>query len=155
MKMNATVKILIIEDNDLMREAVAQMLRMERYVIYTAKDGPSGITLARAEQPDLILLDLMMPYMPGEEVARYLWHDETLCLIPIIILTAMNKPDLVLDMLAFGNVRDYLLKPVDRATLKHRIRAALGESETGTSPETKQIHRIDFSSGGKRRNNGR
>lgn len=128
-------KILIIEDNDLMREATGQVLRRDGHTVISAEDGPTGIALARAEKPDLVLLDLMMPIMPGEEVARYMRYDEELCSVPVIVLTAINQADLVLDMLAMKNVRDYLLKPMNITALRQRVRAVLSNSgqEAGVS----------------------
>ena len=122
-------KILVIEDSAIMREAIKRILELDKYVVLTAEDGPTGIALARAQEPDLIILDLMMPYMPGDEVARYLQGDPTLARIPIIILTAVNQPDVVFNMLEL-NIRDYLLKPVDASTLRQRVRSALGRPVT-------------------------
>jgi two-component system, OmpR family, alkaline phosphatase synthesis response regulator PhoP len=122
-------KILIIEDNQLMREATMQALEREGHQVFGADDGPSGISLARSEKPDLILLDLMMPYMPGDEVARYLRYDEEMASIPIIVLTAMNQAELVLDLLAMKNVRDYLLKPTPIGVLRQRVKAVLAQAE--------------------------
>ena len=118
-------KILVIEDSALMRDAIKCILELDNHTILAAEDGPTGIAMARSEQPELILLDLMMPYMPGDEVARYLHGEPTLAAIPIIILTAVNQPDMVLNMLEL-NVCDYLLKPVDAPTLRRRVQSALG-----------------------------
>jgi CheY-like chemotaxis protein len=118
-------KILIIEDSAIMRDAITRILELDKHKILAAEDGPTGIAVARSEQPDLILLDLMMPYMPGDEVARYLRGDPTLAAIPIIILTAVNQPDMVMNMLEL-NICDYLLKPVDAPTLRRRVQSALG-----------------------------
>ncbi|MEW5958861.1 MAG: response regulator, partial [Chloroflexota bacterium] len=118
-------KILVIEDSAIMREAIKRILELDHHTIIYAEDGPTGIATARAEKPDLILLDLMMPYMPGDEVARYMQGDPALANIPIIILTAMNQPEMVFNMLQL-NVCDYLLKPVDPSTLRKRVQAGLG-----------------------------
>jgi DNA-binding response OmpR family regulator len=124
-------KILVIEDSAIMRETIKQILRYDHYLILEAEDGPAGIALARIEQPDLILLDLMMPYMPGDQVARYLQSDQKLAAIPIIILTAMNRTDMIFNMLEL-NVRDYLLKPVEAATLRQRVKMVLSQK---TAPQ--------------------
>jgi DNA-binding response OmpR family regulator len=126
-------KILVIEDSAIMRETIKQILRLDRYIILEAEDGPTGIAMARSEYPDLILLDLMMPYMPGDQVARYLQGDERLAAIPIIILTAMNRTDMIFNMLEL-NVRDYLLKPVEAATLRQRVRAVLNQKPSRQIP---------------------
>lgn len=120
-------KILIIDDNAIMRKNIWFMLRRENHTLLEAEDGPTGIALARRENPDLILLDFMLPYMSGEQVAHYFFDHDDLNQIPIIVLTAMNQPETVMNMLKL-NVRDYLLKPIKRETLRHRIKALLGPS---------------------------
>jgi DNA-binding response OmpR family regulator len=122
-------KILIIEDNARMRDTVELALSLDGHTILKAPDGPTGIAIAREETPDLILLDLMMPFMPGVEVAKYMHRDEALCSIPIIILSAVKQPDLVLELLTLRNVRDYLLKPVEPNTLRQRTMAALNGAD--------------------------
>jgi len=136
-------KILIIEDSAIMRETIKQILRLDRYIIIEAEDGPTGIAKARTEHPDLILLDLMMPYMPGDQVARYLQGDETLATIPIIILTAMNRTDMIFNMLEL-NVRDYLLKPVEASTLRQRIRTVLSQKPSRQLPGNLPGNPISF-----------
>jgi DNA-binding response OmpR family regulator len=128
-------KILIIEDNVLMREAIRQTLKRDGHEILGASDGPTGISLARAEKPDLILLDLMMPFMNGQEVARYLRYDEELADIPIVVITAVNQVDTVLDMLSMKNVRDYFLKPIDITALRDRVRTVLENPEPARDAE--------------------
>ncbi len=151
-------KILIIDDNAIMRKNIWIMLRHEKHTILEAQDGPEGIGIARAENLDLILLDFMLPYMSGEQVARYMNEHDELRDIPIIVLTAMNQPDLVMNMLKLGSVRDYLLKPIKAETLRGRVRAivgdiqdepeptletAEGESEEEALAETESISQVD------------
>jgi DNA-binding response OmpR family regulator len=127
-------KILIIDDNAIMRKNIWFMLRREGHSLLEAEDGPTGIALARSEQPDLVLLDFMLPYMSGEQVARYFFDHEDLNQIPIIVLTAMNQPELVMNMLKL-NVRDYLLKPIRAGTLRDRVKGLLGSEEPEPQPE--------------------
>ncbi len=119
--------ILIIDDNAIMRKNIWFMLRREKHTIFEAEDGPVGIAIARKEKIDLVLLDFMLPYMSGEQVARYLYDHDDLNHIPVIMLTAMNQSDLVFNLLKL-NVRAYLLKPVKAETLKERVKAVLGGS---------------------------
>lgn len=118
--------ILIIDDNAIMRKNIWFMLRREKHTIFEAEDGPIGIAIARKEKIDLVLLDFMLPYMSGEQVARYLYDHNDLNHIPVIMLTAMNQSDLIFNLLKL-NVRAYLLKPVKAETLKDRISAVLGD----------------------------
>jgi DNA-binding response OmpR family regulator len=118
-------KILIIDDNALMRDTIALALAHDEHTLLKGSDGPTGIAIARAEEPDLVLLDLMMPFMQGEQVASYMQNDERLCSIPIVILSAVSQPDMVLELLTLKNVRDYLLKPIDPDRLRQRVQAVL------------------------------
>lgn len=126
-------KILIIDDNAILRKNIWFMLRRDHHTILEAPDGPIGIATARAEKPDLVLLDFMLPYMSGEQVAKYFHDHDDLHNIPIIMLTAMNQPDLVMNMLKL-NVRAYLLKPVSRETLRERIETVLEPAGSSSSP---------------------
>lgn len=125
--------ILVIEDSLLMRETLKQMLEFDKYTVLEAEDGPTGISLAREKRPNLVILDLMMPYMSGMEVLKYLRGDPVLYNIPVIILSAVNQPDQVMNVLEL-KVNDYLLKPVDHLTLKQRVEAALNGSSQNLSP---------------------
>lgn len=127
--------ILIIDDNAIMRKNIWFMLRRENHTMIEAEDGPIGIALARSEKVDLVLLDYMLPYMSGEQVARYFYDHDDLNHIPIIMLTAMNQPELVMNMLKL-NVRAYLLKPIKAETLKERVKALLGND----APEAPQLN---------------
>lgn len=121
--------ILIVEDSLLMRETLRQMLELDGYQVQEAEDGPTGISMAREKKPDLIILDLMMPYMSGADVLKYLRGDPGLHTIPVIILTAVNQPDQVMRVLEL-KVHDYLLKPVDHLTLRQRVEAALSSANS-------------------------
>lgn len=116
-----------------MRETLKQMLEFDKYAVLEAEDGPTGISLAREKRPHLIILDLMMPYMSGMEVLKYLRGDPVLYNIPVIILSAVNQPEQVMSVLEL-KVNDYLLKPVDHLTLKQRVEAALSGSGPNVSP---------------------
>ncbi len=116
--------ILIIEDSLLMRETLRQMLELDGYEVLEAEDGPTGIALARETKPSLIILDIMMPYMSGTQVLKYLRGDPLLKNTPVLVLSAVNQPDQVLNVLEL-KVHDYLLKPVDHNTLRQRIESAL------------------------------
>src|SRR5437868_5158854 len=80
-----TATILIVDDEATLRDTLEYNLRRERYRVLTAADGPAAIRLARAEHPDLIVLDIMLPGMSGFEVCRVLRRDLP---IPILMLSA-------------------------------------------------------------------
>lgn len=84
----ATPRILVVEDEPLIREMVKDSLELRGYQVLIAKDGLEGLEKAKAEAPDLIVLDVMMPKLDGFEVARHLKGDPAFQRIPIILLSA-------------------------------------------------------------------
>jgi CheY-like chemotaxis protein len=113
-------KILLIEDNEMNRDMLSRRLQRRGYQIVTAENGEQGLSLARAEAPDLILMDITLPEMDGWEASRLLKADESTRHIPIIALTArVLKSD---QAKAFEvGCDDYDTKPVDFARLTEKI----------------------------------
>jgi class 3 adenylate cyclase len=94
------------------------------YETITAGNGEEALVIAREKQPDLILLDIMMPKMDGMEVCRQLKRDPTLPFMPIILVTAKSESkDIVAGLEAGGD--EYLTKPVDQAALVARVKSML------------------------------
>jgi serine phosphatase RsbU (regulator of sigma subunit) len=116
--------ILIVDDNPTNVDILQARLRAHNYEILTAKDGEAGLAMAREKQPDLILLDIMMPKMDGIEVCRRLKGDPSLPFMPIIMVTAKaDSKDVVAGLEAGGD--EYLTKPVDHAALVARVKSML------------------------------
>lgn len=112
-------KILVIEDEALIADALAARLRSEGYEVQVAADGPSGVDHARRWEPDLVILDLMLPGLDGLEVCRLIQRDRHL---PVLMLTARDdETDLVIG-LAVG-ADDYLTKPFSMRELVARVQA--------------------------------
>ena len=112
-------KILVVEDEALIADAVAARLRSEGYEVQSAADGPSGVEHARRWEPDLVILDLMLPGLDGLEVCRRIQKDRHL---PVLMLTARDdETDLVIG-LAVG-ADDYLTKPFSMRELVARVQA--------------------------------
>ena len=112
-------KILVVEDEALIADAVAARLRSEGYEVQLAADGPSGVDHARRWEPDLVILDLMLPGLDGLEVCRRIQKDRHL---PVLMLTARDdETDLVIG-LAVG-ADDYLTKPFSMRELVARVQA--------------------------------
>jgi two-component system cell cycle response regulator DivK len=119
-------KILLIEDNEMNRDMLSRRLQRRGYQIVTAADGEQGVSMARVELPDLILMDITLPEMDGWEASRLLKSDESTRHIPIIALTARV---LVSDRAKAFEVGcdDYDTKPVDFARLTEKIENLLLE----------------------------
>lgn len=119
--------ILLIEDNNDIRENTCELLEMEGYKVILSLNGKSGIILAREHQPDIVLCDIMMPEADGYEVFNALQADPSTQSIPFIFLTASaEKKDVAagLEMGAAG----YIRKPFDPEELFQAIRRCLKES---------------------------
>jgi len=116
--------ILIVDDNPTNLEILQARLSIHNYQILTATDGEAGLSMAREHQPDLVLLDIMMPKMDGIEVCRHLRSDASMPFMPIIMVTAKaDSKDVVAGLEAGGD--EYLTKPVDHAALVARVKSML------------------------------
>jgi len=116
--------ILVVDDNDANVDILETRLTARGYRVITARDGEEALDRARADMPDLILLDVMMPKLDGLEVARRLRSDRSLTYMPIIHVTAKAETrDIVAGLDAGGD--EYLTKPIDQAALSARVRSLL------------------------------
>jgi CheY-like chemotaxis protein len=109
-------KILVIEDNLEMRENIAEILELANYEIVTAEDGKKGVVAAKAEKPDLIICDVMMPELDGYGVLHILGKDPITLAIPFIFLTAKSESVDVRKGMGMG-ADDYITKPFEEMDL--------------------------------------
>lgn len=116
--------ILVIEDEIDLREIISRSLRREGYEVLSSDRGDDGLLLAREQQPDLIVLDLMLPGLNGTEVCRSLRRDSQ---VPILMVTALGGESDRVAGLEIG-ADDYLAKPFGMRELLARIRALLRRS---------------------------
>jgi two-component system alkaline phosphatase synthesis response regulator PhoP len=123
-----TQRILIVEDHPTMREALRLVLEREDLDIVEASDGNVALTLARSEPPDLVLLDLHIPGMPGEEVLSELKADPTTSHARVIVVTATGEEGRA-RALAVG-ADAYFTKPFSPTALLQAVEQARGGSET-------------------------
>jgi two-component system cell cycle response regulator len=117
-----TARILIVDDMPANTRLLEAKLAAEYYQVTSARDGFDALVVARDWQPDLILLDVMMPGMDGYECCRQLKNDVVTLHIPVIMVTALGEPGERLRGLESG-ADDFLTKPVDYDTLAVRVRS--------------------------------
>jgi two-component system response regulator MprA len=137
-----SARILVIEDDEAILKLIRRSLAYEGYQVVTATDGPSGLTAARDNPPDLVVLDLMLPGLDGMEVCRRLRSGGP---TPIIILTAkdsINDRVMGLDM----GADDYMVKPFNLDELLARVRALLRRSQP-VHPQVLQFSDLTLDTG--------
>ena len=115
-------KILVVDDHPSSRMTAAALLSVEGFEVLEAKDGQAALDCIAAINPDLVLLDVMMPGMDGYEVCRRLKQDEQTRLIPIIFVTALNDRRARLRGIEAGG-DDFLCKPFDQLELSARVKS--------------------------------
>ena len=138
--------ILVVDDETTLRETLVEALELEGYRAIPAADGREAIVRFRAEQPDLVLLDLMLPELSGVEVCRILRAESA---VPIIMLTARDSEVDKVVGLELG-ADDYVTKPFSLRELTARIRAIFRRAEgaaaaavaTGGTPPLVDLGRI-------------
>ena len=123
-------KILVVDDEPHILELVKYNLAQEGYEVLTAHDGAQAVARARDVQPDLIILDIMLPYVDGLEVCRQIRRDSA---VPIIMLTAKGGELERVVGLEIG-ADDYVTKPFSPRELVARVRAILRRTSAEASP---------------------
>ena len=135
MKAKASVaKILVVDDEPNIREVVGQYLRRDGYAVVSAADGEEALRAYKREQPDLVVLDLMLPKLSGLEVCRRLGIEGR---VPLIMLTARGEEEDRIVGLSLG-ADDYVVKPFSPRELVARVGAVLrrsGEDASGIAKE--------------------
>ncbi len=112
--------ILIVDDDLIVRSTLAALLEKPNYHVEMAEDGLQGLEMAKQLNPDLILLDVMMPRMNGYEVCKHIRSDPQIGEVPIIMITALDDRDVKLNCLMVG-ADDFLSKPFDSLELEFRL----------------------------------
>lgn len=124
----ATKKILVVDDEAKITDLLDSYLTKEGYLVVTAADGEAAVEMAARENPDIILLDLMLPKMNGYEVCREVRQTSN---TPIIMLTARDEePDKIVGLELGAD--DYITKPFSPREVVARVRAVLRRSEAET-----------------------
>lgn len=121
---NESKKVLIVDDESDILEIISFNLQKEGFTTFTAKDGNDAIQKAQQVQPDLIILDVMMPFKNGIEVCTILRQHPQLSEVPIILLTAINDEQTHIKGLESG-ADDYVNKPISPKVLVSRVKSLL------------------------------
>lgn len=129
---NMKNRILIIEDDNEISNMIADYLGRNGYETYIAKDGIRGIEYVIEKKPDLIILDIMLPYKSGDEVLREVREFSD---IPIIVVSAKENVQFKVDLFKIG-VDDYVVKPFDLSELLARIETNLRRYSKLTNQQT-------------------
>ena len=119
-------RILLIEDNELIRENTTELLELANYIVLPACDGKEGLAMARQEGPDLIICDIMMPEIDGFHLLEILRRDSSFENTPFLFFTASAEKSEIKKGLESG-ANDYIVKPFDADDLLKLVEKYLGE----------------------------
>ncbi|OIP39962.1 hypothetical protein AUJ95_05055 [Candidatus Desantisbacteria bacterium CG2_30_40_21] len=121
-------KVLVADDQIHIRKIIAAKISKAGYTVITAEDGQEAVDMAKAEKPDLIIMDIMMPRMNGIDAIKILKQDPDMTNIHILVLTAMESGDKEMEFANIGiNDNDIITKPFSPKELLDIINARIGE----------------------------
>lgn len=123
------MKVLICEDEEIMLTAIEFRLRKQGFEVELAKDGKQALQKLQSQTPELVVLDIMMPYVTGLEIIKYIRNDMQSAL-PIVVVSALEHDDVVLEAFKSG-ATDFVTKPFKPNELILRIKRIFQEMETG------------------------
>src|SRR2546429_9122719 len=123
----SAVTVLVVDDDPVILQLLRVNFELEGYEVVTAADGEEGVQQVRAQQPDVVISDVMMPRYDGMHLVRALKDDPATAGLPIILLSAKAQSDDVTKGLELG-VDDYVTKPFDPLELVERVNDVLSKS---------------------------
>ena len=124
--MDRKFKVLLVDDEDIFREATARQLRVRGFVVNAADSGEAALELVHSDPPDVVLLDQQMPGLSGSETFAAIKQANPL--IEVIILTGNTSVDDALELMKLGTF-DYLMKPVNLEELLYKIEDAYARKQ--------------------------
>jgi CheY-like chemotaxis protein len=116
--------VLIVEDEEDAAELFAEMMRVSGFRVVKTSSSPSAVAMMTAKQPDLVLLDIMMPEVSGLDILRQMRRDPALADIPVVVISAKGMPTDIKNSMEAG-ASTYLTKPVGYLELKEAVERAL------------------------------
>ncbi len=130
------MKVLTVDDSRTIRLLVKRYLEPLGLEIIEAADGKLGVEAAERDRPDLIILDVTMPIMDGQQALEQLRLSPTTKNIPVLMLTAESRKDLVVQLIQLG-ISDYVVKPFDRDMLVAKVSSVLklDQAKSKVEPE--------------------
>jgi DNA-binding NarL/FixJ family response regulator len=140
--MSAVKRILVIEDDAKLRQHYVELLRLEGYEVFEARNGREGVERARREVPDLVLCDITMPEMNGHRVLETLRAEPRTAHLPFVFLTGWSEQDDVRTGMNLG-ADDYLTKPVVPDELTAAVRARLRRAEAAAPAAGRTARRAE------------
>ncbi len=136
-------RVLVVDDEGVNLQVMVNYLSLEGYEVRTAVSGPEALQIIEGDHFDLVLLDVMLPRLSGYEVCRKIREEHSLQDLPVLMLTAKNKPgDVVYGLEAGAN--DYLAKPVDGQELLARVGALVSLKESAALSRELSVIRRDI-----------
>ena len=122
----AARKILLVDDSETILQMEQLILAKEPYELLVARDGVEGVARALEDNPDLILMDVVMPRMGGFEALRQLRADQRTSTVPVVMVTTKAEADSIETGYASG-CNDYIVKPIDSMELIAKVRDLLAD----------------------------
>ena len=129
---NRPLKVLVVDDEEEVRNSVSEFLESQGYDAVEVADGEEALAKCFTEKPDLLLLDLRLPRVDGYQVCQTLKGNPITSVIPIIIITALNSTSQKIKGIEYG-ADDYIEKPFDLAELSARIKMVLRRSRAAVN----------------------
>lgn len=135
LKQNMNTKILVIDDDTAITELMSMLLKTHGFEVITTNSGAEGVQFAREKNPNVVLLDLMMPDFDGWQVCKAIRQFSN---APILILSAINDPRMVASVLDAG-ADDFLVKPVPSGVLVAHIRKMVRRTGSLHIPDPEKV----------------
>lgn len=126
--MNTPKKILVVDDSEIDRTLVSRILERASFQVVATEDGTKALDLIETEKPDLVLLDIVMPGILGNEILHHIRQKYSSIELPVIMITAKNEAANIVESLYLG-ANDYVTKPVDFEVALMRVRNHLRTAE--------------------------
>ena len=120
-------KILVIDDEPDILKVTSIRLKTLGYDVLTAVDGRQALDTMRSENPDLVLLDLVMPFMNGAEVCEQIKNDKVLKHVPVILFTASGNGAMTAEQIKKIGADDYIVKPFDPEEFRIKVEKILAQ----------------------------